>query len=459
MKKLLQFTSIFVFTLLLSFYLNPADLKADSRNIPADVSALRKADIPAAPHIMAVRSSSGIDNGNKEYVVSFNPNYGTLNGSSYMLTVNKKLTELPTATRAGYTFRGWYTQSSGGTLVTTNTEFHMDTNVYAQWDNYDAGFRDFYVSNITETSVNITALIPNTYVRTWGILYGTSNTYMSESRTMNLYTQTSALTTSITGLLPYTTYYYRVYYIADTQRIESRIGSFSTGRTSEFTVTFYPNGGTMNGQYTLVTVGQKLPYLPIASRDGYSFDGWYTDPINGALITINTVFNYNGAVYAHWTYAPNNSTSNPSVTPPTDGTTNNGNTNNGSTNNGNTNNGSTNNGNTNNGSSVDTDHDFEPISVERVKLKSVKNNPPRRMKVKWTWYAYGDGYQIAYSTNKNFASSKTKRIFAGVFTDAKTIAGLQKGKTYYVKVRAYQKSGGQRYYGAWSNVKKIKIKK
>lgn len=452
MKKLFQFTSIFIFTLLLCFSLDPADIKAHSTNIPTNVSSLHKADISAVPHIMAVRSSSGIDNEKKEYVVSFNPNYGTLNGSSYMLTVNQRLTGLPTAVRAGYTFRGWYTQSSGGTLVTTNTIFTMDTNVYAQWDNYDAGFIDFYISNINETSVNLTALIPNTYVRTWGVSYGTSSTYMSESRTMNLYTQTSALTTSITGLLPYTTYYYRVYYIADTERMESRIGSFSTGRTSEFMVTFYPNGGTMNGQYSIVTVGQKLPYLPAAFREGYSFDGWYTDPVNGALITINTVFNYNGAVYAHWTYAPNNSTSNPAVTPPTDGTTNSGNTNNGSSNNGNTNNGGS-------SSTVDTDHDFEPISVERVKLKSVKNNPPRRMKVKWTWYAYGDGYQIAYSTNKNFVSSKTKYIFAGVFTDAKTIAGLQKGKTYYVKVRAYQKSGGQKYYGAWSNVKKIKIKK
>ncbi len=454
MKKLLQFTSIFIFTLLLCFCLNPADIKADSIHIPMDVNELQKADIRTVPHIMAVRSSSGIDNGNtaKEYVISFNPNYGTLNGSNYMVTVNQKLTGLPTAVRSGYTFRGWYTQSNGGTLITPNTVFTMDTNVYAQWDNYDAGFRDFYISNISDTSVNITALIPNTYVRTWGISFGTSNTYMPESRVMNLYTQTSALTTSITGLQPFTTYYYRVYYIADTQRIESRIGSFSTGRTSEFMVTFYPNGGTINGQYSIVTVGQKLPYLPTAFRDNYNFDGWFTDPNNGTLISTNTVFNFNGAVYAHWTYAPNSSTSNPGTTPPTNGNTNNGNTNNGNTNNGNSNNGSS-------GGTVDEEHDFEPISVERVKLKSIKNTPPRRMKVKWVWYAYGDGYQIAYSTNKKFTSSKTKRIFAGVFTDAKTIAGLQKGKTYYVKVRAYQKSGGTKYYGAWSNVKKIKIKK
>ncbi len=141
MKKLSQFTSIFIFTLLLCFCLNPADIKADSIHIPMDVNELQKADIRTVPHIMAVRSSSGIDNGNtaKEYVISFNPNYGTLNGSNYMVTVNQKLTGLPTAVRSGYTFRGWYTQSNGGTLITTNTVFTMDTNVYAQWKNKHAG--------------------------------------------------------------------------------------------------------------------------------------------------------------------------------------------------------------------------------------------------------------------------------------------------------------------------------
>ena len=260
MKKLLQFTSTFVFTLLLCFFINPAVPKADT------IDALHTADLPAVARMMAVRSSSGVDTGNREYLVTFNANYGTVNGSSYMTTVNQRLTSLPTAVRQGYTFRGWYTQSSGGSLITTNTRFSMDTNVYAQWDNYDVGFRDFYLSNIQDTSVTITAQIPNTYVRTWGISYGTSSNYMPESRVMTLYTQATTLTVSLTGLMPNTTYYYKFYYIADTMRIESGIGSFTTGRMSEFSVTFYPNGGTVNGQSSITTVNQKLPYLPTAYR-------------------------------------------------------------------------------------------------------------------------------------------------------------------------------------------------
>ena len=48
---------------------------------------------------------------------------------------------------------------------------------------------------------------------------------------------------------------------------------------------------------------------------------------------------------------------------------------------------------------------------------------------------------------------------AGIFTESKTITGLKKGKTYYFRVRAYKKENGKKYYGSWSNVKKITIKK
>ena len=74
MKKLLQFTSTFVFTLLLCFFINPAVPKADT------IDALHTADLPAVARMMAVRSSSGVDTGNREYLVTFNANYGTVNG-------------------------------------------------------------------------------------------------------------------------------------------------------------------------------------------------------------------------------------------------------------------------------------------------------------------------------------------------------------------------------------------
>lgn len=46
-------------------------------------------------------------------------------------TVGQKLQQLPTASRDGYTFLGWYTLASGGRQVDTGTVFTSDTTVFA----------------------------------------------------------------------------------------------------------------------------------------------------------------------------------------------------------------------------------------------------------------------------------------------------------------------------------------
>lgn len=66
------------------------------------------------------------------YVVTFDPNGGSVNVTS-ATTSNGKLTSLPTATRSGYTFNGWYTAATGGTKVTADTIFTANTTIYAQW--------------------------------------------------------------------------------------------------------------------------------------------------------------------------------------------------------------------------------------------------------------------------------------------------------------------------------------
>lgn len=51
--------------------------------------------------------------------------------------------------------------------------------------------------------------------------------------------------------------------------------------------------------------------------------------------------------------------------------------------------------------------------------------------------------------DRNTSSNKTL---------SKKITGLKKGKTYYVKVRAYKTFGGKTKYGQWSKYKSIKCK-
>ena len=65
------------------------------------------------------------------------------------------------------------------------------------------------------------------------------------------------------------------------------------------------------------------------------------------------------------------------------------------------------------------------------------------------------GYQICYATSKKFKSAKRKYTKKTTYT----ISKLKKGKTYFVKVRAYNLNGSKKVYGTYSSVKKVQIKK
>lgn len=67
----------------------------------------------------------------------------------------------------------------------------------------------------------------------------------------------------------------------------------------------------------------------------------------------------------------------------------------------------------------------------------------------------GSGYEITYSTKKNFSKAKTIKV-KGANKLSYTIKKLKSGKTYYVKIRAYKKVGNKVYRGAYS-VKKTVI--
>ena len=47
---------------------------------------------------------------------------------------------------------------------------------------------------------------------------------------------------------------------------------------------------------------------------GYTFEGWYTDQLEGDKITVNTEFGADTTIYAHW--VPNASDKTPAVTKP-----------------------------------------------------------------------------------------------------------------------------------------------
>lgn len=144
--------------------------------------------------------------------VQFNPNGGTVDTKSKKVTIGKTYGTLPTPTRTGYDFDGWYTRESGGTKVTATTSVGTNppTTLYAHW-------------------------------------------------------------------------------IA-----------------KKYTVTLDANGGTVSMASRTATYGSEYPALPAPTREGYTFDGWYTQKTGGTKVdedtTVTTAANH--TLYAHWHLTP-----------------------------------------------------------------------------------------------------------------------------------------------------------
>ena len=67
------------------------------------------------------------------------------------------------------------------------------------------------------------------------------------------------------------------------------------------------------------------------------------------------------------------------------------------------------------------------------------------------------GYQIRYSLKSSMKSAKTVLIKKNKTTST-TVKKLKAKKKYYVQVRTYKLSGGQKYYSSWSGKKSVKTK-
>jgi hypothetical protein len=96
--------------------------------------------------------------------------------------------------------------------------------------------------------------------------------------------------------------------------------------------------------------------------------------------------------------------------------------------------------------------------VSPTSLTGLKNATSKSVTVKWKKNAKATGYQIQYSTSSKFTSAKTLTV-KGSSSLSKTLSKLTKGKTYYVRVRAYKKGGSASYYSAWSAAKNVKVSK
>lgn len=98
------------------------------------------------------------------------------------------------------------------------------------------------------------------------------------------------------------------------------------------------------------------------------------------------------------------------------------------------------------------------VNPAAVKISKLTNSKKGKMTVTWKKNSACTGYQIQYSTSSSFSGSKSVTISKKT-TASKTISGLKKGKTYYVRIRTYKTVSGKKYYSAWSSKSKLKISK
>ena len=103
------------------------------------------------------------------------------------------------------------------------------------------------------------------------------------------------------------------FYISEFSYNDLQIGFLSMssvgGVTYAFTtkgikVSFDANDGFCGVTYYYTDDNGVLADLPVPSRDGYNFVGWFTDKTGGTKVTIDTKFTKNTTVYAHWSGGP-----------------------------------------------------------------------------------------------------------------------------------------------------------
>lgn len=71
--------------------------------------------------------------------VTFDANGGEASETERIVTDGAALGALPTATRSGYTFNGWFTKATGGTKVSAATKVTADATYRAQWTKSGGG--------------------------------------------------------------------------------------------------------------------------------------------------------------------------------------------------------------------------------------------------------------------------------------------------------------------------------
>ena len=88
-------------------------------------------------------------------------------------------------------------------------------------------------------------------------------------------------------------------------------------------------------------------------------------------------------------------------------------------------------------------------------IKEAKSSKAKKISVKWQKVSSVSGYQVMWSTTKDFSSNYKSVNASGTST---VLTTAQSNKTYYVRVRAYKIRNGKKIYSPWSKTLSTKTK-
>ena len=193
------------------------------------------------------------------YTITWNANGGTPNPSPTQQTTQGGSISVPTVTRSGFSFTGWWNSSTGGTrIIAPGTSTYTPTstqNLWAQWNAVPAPGTPS-VSSVTATSnrINFNTITFGSNTDSVLVEWGTTTAYTTGSNTVTTNSSTYQTPTNLSGS---TTYYYRLrgYSAAYGGYGDALTGSIITGATFVTPTSpapgvlfqrFTPSGGTAN---------------------------------------------------------------------------------------------------------------------------------------------------------------------------------------------------------------------
>ena len=193
---------------------------------------------------------------------------------------------MPSPTRTGYNFVGWYTEKSYSNQVYSSTTFVENDVLYAKW-------------KINSYTVIYNANGGSGYMKDSVFYYGTESALSENTFTRAGYTFIGWNTEADAGNYTY----------SDGEKVINLckkngdiISLYAIWEENDISVTLDANGGSVYPDEISVTYGGFYGELPTPDRAGYEFLGWYTAKAGGTKITEQTQMTSAAShtLYAHW---------------------------------------------------------------------------------------------------------------------------------------------------------------